>query len=296
VIACNFAAKKETLFGTLVKPSASMNYQTFQPHPDLESLVKCYWTLEVPAQKQVERQLIIPDGCIEMIFILGDDIKRYTSADQFILQSREMVLGQITESFYIEPTGYVNSFAIRFYPYGFASFVSTPIKKLADKETPIELLFGEEPSIQLKQKVIQATDTQKRIEIVEDFLLSRLNDKATIDNIVKTTIDTIFLTGGSTPINAILKDDLSKRRQLERKFIKQIGISPKQLGKVIRLQAALKMLLNQQSETLTKIAYESEYYDQAHFIKDFKEFTGTTPKEFLVDGKMALSSLFYKKS
>ncbi len=59
------------------------------------------------------------------------------------------------------------------------------------------------------------------------------------------------------------------------------------------MQTALKMLLNQQPENLTKIAYESAYYDQAHFIKDFKEFTGTNPGEFLGDDKMALSSLFY---
>ena len=122
-----------------------------------------------------------------------------------------------------------------------------------------------------------------------------LNDKTIIDSIVKTTIDTMLLTKGSSPISTILKDDLSKRRQLERRFIKQIGISPKQLGKVIRLQTALKMLLNQQSESFTKIAYESEYYDQAHFIKDFREFTGTNPKEFLEDDKMILSSLFYSK-
>ena len=74
-----------------------------------------------------------------------------------------------------------------------------------------------------------------------------------------------------------------------------MGLSPKQLGKVIRLQTALKMLLNKQSERLTKIAYESEYYDQAHFIKDFKEFTGTNPKRYLDDKKMILSSLFYSK-
>ena len=272
-----------------------MNYQTFQPHSDLESLVKCYWTLEVPAKSNSQRQRIIPDGCIEMIFILGDDIKRYTSGDDFIIQPRAMVLGQTIEPFYIEPMGYVNSFAVRFYPYGFVNFVTTSIKNLANKETPIELLFGETPAKELEQKIIQATDTRKRIEIIENFLLDKLNEKATIDNIVKTTIDALLSTKGSTPINTILKDDLSKRRQLERKFLKQIGISPKQLGKVIRLQTALKMLLNQQSENLTKIAYESEYYDQAHFIKDFKEFTGTNPKKFLDDDKMALSSLFYTK-
>lgn len=272
-----------------------MEYQTFEPHPDLQSFVKCYWTLKVPFQEGTQRQRIIPDGCLEMIFILADDVKRYTSENEFIIQPREMVLGQITEPFFVEPTGTVNSFAVRFYPYGFANFVKTPINKLANKETPLALLFGEERSRELSQRIKQGRDSGERIETVEAFLLGLLRDSATIDNIVKQTIDTMLSGKGSTPINTILRDDLSKRRQLERKFVTQIGISPKQLGKVIRLQAALKMLLNRESENLTRVAYESEYYDQAHFIKDFKEFTGVTPKEFLDDEKMTLSTLIYKK-
>jgi hypothetical protein len=272
-----------------------MNYQTYQPHPDLQSAVKLFWTLEIPAQPDVQPQLILPDGCIDIIFVLGEDIKRYTSGDNFIIQPREMVLGQITEPFYVEPTGHVNSFAVRFYPYGFANFVQVPINELANRETLIALLFGEEIATQLTQKIKQATDTVHRIAILERFLLERLNDQTTVDNIVKNTIDTILLTRGAEAINSILGDDLSKRRQLERKFVRQIGISPKQLGKVIRLQTVLKMLLNNQSESLTAIAYESDYYDQAHFIKDFKDFTGITPKDFLGDEKMILSSLFYKK-
>ncbi|MBX3239535.1 MAG: AraC family transcriptional regulator [Chitinophagaceae bacterium] len=270
-----------------------MNYQTFQPNNDLNSLIKCYWTLEVAAEYNSEKQRIVPDGCIEMAFILGDDIKRFTSETDFILQPRAMVLGQTIEPFYIQPAGYVNTFAIRFYPYGFANFVTTPIKNLANKETPVAELFGQSTADELEQKIIHATETQERIRIIENFLQNKLNEKTTIDNIVKSTIDALVATSGSSPINTILKEDLSKRRQLERKFLKQIGISPKQLGKVIRLQTALKMLLSQKTGTLTQIAYESEYYDQNHFIKDFKEFTGTTPKEFLADGTLELSSLFY---
>ena len=271
-----------------------MNYQTFQPHSDLKSLVSCYWTLEVTAENDSERQRIIPDGCIEMAFILGDDIKRYTSQDEFILQPRAMVLGQTIEPFYIEPTGYVNTFAIRFYPYGFANFVTMPIKDLANKETPLELLFGANTAKELEQKIIQAIDSEQRIEIIESFLLEKLNDKTTIDNIVKKTVDALLSSNGTESITTILKEDLSKRRQLERNFKKQIGVSPKQLGKVIRLQTALKMLLNKKMDNLTNIAYESEYFDQAHFIKDFKEFTGINPKEFLGNENMALSTLFYK--
>ena len=271
-----------------------MNYHTFQPHPDLESLISCYWTLEVPADIDSQKQRIVPDGCIEMAFILGDDIKRYTSEDEFILQPRAMVLGQTIEPFYIEPTGYVNTFAIRFYPYGFANFVTEPIKNLANKETPLELLFEEKIAKELEQKIIQAKDVKQRIEIVEKFLFERLIDQSTVDAIVKTTVNALLSTKGNVRIKTILKDDLSKRRQLERKFAKQIGVSPKQLGKVIRLQTALKMLLNKETESLTNIAYESEYFDQAHFIKDFKEFTGTSPKEFLGNENMILSTLFYK--
>ncbi len=270
-----------------------MNYQTFQPHPDLESLISCYWTLEVPKTDDHQRQRIIPDGTIEMAFILGDDIKRYTSEDSFIMQPRAMVLGHTIAPFYIEPTGYVDTFAIRFYPYGFANFVTVPIKALANTETPLAQLFEEKTTKKLEQEIIHAADTKQRIKIIESFLLNKLNEQTTVDNIVKTTIDTLFATKGSTSISKILKEDLSHRRQLERMFVKQIGVSPKQLGKVIRLQNALKAMLNEE-ESLTHIAYQNDYYDQSHFIKDFKEFTGISPKEFLGNEKMTLSSIFYK--
>lgn len=271
-----------------------MNYQTFQPHPDLKSIISCYWTLEVPSDTDAQKQRIVPDGCIEMAFILGDNIRRYISEDEFILQPRAMVLGQTIEPFYIEPTGYVNTFAIRFYPLGFSNFVAEPIKNLANKETPLELLFDEKIAKELEQKIIQATGVEQRIEIIEEFLLARFSDESTIENSVKTTVDALLATNGNATIKTILNDDLTKRRQLERKFVQQIGVSPKQLGKLIRLQTALKMLLSDEAENLTNIAYESDYYDQAHFIKDFKEFTGTNPKAFLGHENMALSALFYK--
>ncbi|UXX78771.1 helix-turn-helix domain-containing protein [Reichenbachiella carrageenanivorans] len=272
-----------------------MNYKTYKPHPNLDALVKCHWILEVPHNTEATKQRIVPDGCIEMCFILGDDVKRYTSETEYIIQPRSMVFGQITKPYYIQPTGYVNTFAVRFYPYGFANFISRPISELADKETPLISLFNESSAIELERAIIEAASTQSRIEIIENFLLSKFTDPSVIDNIVQSTIKTLNSTKGNSPINSILKHDLSKRRSLERKFSKQVGISPKQLGKIIRLQAALKSILNNTEEKLTQVAYENKYYDQAHFIKDFKEFTGTNPKEYLNDEQMILSSLIYSK-
>lgn len=271
-----------------------MNYQTYKPHKDLESIVKFYWTLEVPFDPKNQKQKIIPDGCIEMTFNFGDKIKRYTSETDFILHPNAMVMGQRTKSYYILPVGNVDTFAICFYPIGFINFVNTSLEKLVDKETPVSELFGQAEAFELEQQMIQAFDNQQRIDIIETFFLKKLNKKNTISNIVKSTVDALLKTNGTTPINVILKDDISKRRQLERHFKKQIGISPKQLGKTIRLQATLNLLLNKKSETLTDIAYENDYFDQNHFIKDFKDLVGVTPKEYLDNEHMALSALFYK--
>ncbi len=271
-----------------------MHYETFQPHPDLQAVVKCYWVLQIPAADH-EKQRIIPDGCIEMAFILGDDVKRFTDGDEYILQPRAMVLGQTIAPFYIQPVGYVDTFAIRFFPYGFANFVKVPIRILANTETPISHLFGETVANRLERAIVNARDTQERMVIIEQFLLSTLQRESTIDTIVKRTVDTLLATKGSSTISELLDRDLSKRRQLERKFSKQVGVSPKQLAKLIRLQSALEMLLNDNTDSLTSIAYQNEYYDQAHFIKDFKEFTGISPGDFLTDKQMTLSALFYSK-
>ena len=270
-----------------------MNYQTYQPHPDLSALVNFYWTLEVPYDPNNQKQKIIPDGFVEMTFNLADGIKRYTSENDYVVHPACMVMGQRTKSYFIEPLGNVNSFAICFFPYGFASFMNSPLENLVDKEMPISAFLKEAEAHKMEQNMINASDTKERIRIIEDFLLKKLQETNTIKHIVKTTVDALLSSDGKTNISALSENDQSKRRQLERHFKKQIGISPKQLGKVIRLQAALKMLLND-TENLTNIAYENDYFDQSHFIKDFKEFIGTTPSAFLGNEHMALSTLFYK--
>lgn len=270
-----------------------MKYQTFEPHSNLSSIVQCFWTLEVPASNDSEKQRIVPDGTIEMAFILGDDIKRFTSENEFIIQPRAMVLGQTLSPFYIQPVGAVDTFAIRFYPFGFANFIEKDIKELLNKETPLNELFAQEESQKLESSIINATNTPERIKIIENFLLERLSKFSTIDKIVSSTVNDIILSNGSFQINDLLKKHNFNRRNLERKFSKQVGLSPKKLGKVIRLQAALKLLINSDAKNLTHIAYKSDYYDQAHFIKDFQEFTGTNPQNYLKDKELELSTLFY---
>jgi len=270
-----------------------MDYQTFEPHKDLSDFVKCYWTLEGPKEAMPHRQRIVPDGCMEMIFHYGDLYRQYLDDDYSIIQPRCFVFGQLTRPLEIEPTGETGIFSVRFQPGGFMPFAAISLKEMDNKAIALEQLFGKD-GLEIESKILNAGTASERIRLIEAFLMQRLEDTTMTDRIVKSTIHTIITANGQLPVNKLSEQMNINRRQLERKFSSNVGLSPKQLSKVVRLQAALKMLLNRQFTSLTTLAYEGEYYDQAHFIKDFKEFTGRTPKEFY--GENLKMSLFFSGS
>ncbi|MDR6922672.1 MULTISPECIES: helix-turn-helix domain-containing protein [Chryseobacterium] len=266
-----------------------MDYHTFQPHPDLADLIKCYWTLDSAKEDVPQTQTIVPDGCMEMIFHHGDLYKQYIDGKATV-QPRSCVFGQLTEPLKIEPTGITGIFSVRFHHDGFIPFATIPIKEMDDKAVSLVELFGNSGT-ELESKVILAKRTEDKIDLVEAFLLGRLNTE-TIDRIVQSTVDLLLNVNGQISVNELSRQTNINRRQLERKFSSVIGLSPKQLSRIIRLQTTLKLLLHKEYSNLTALAHESEYYDQAHFIKDFKEFTGLTPKEFYGEN-LKMSSLFY---
>ena len=265
-----------------------MDYKTYAPNTDLSAFIKCYWTLEAPKNKKPEKQRIVPDGCMEMIFHYGDLYKQYFDESRYIIQPKSFVFGQITHHLDIEPTGETGIFAVRFNPYGFAPFVTIPNNDMENRAVPLQELFGND-GLHLEKEILNALTNEDRVKIVESFLLKILISPKFIDSITKSSVEIILQLNGQ-----ITTDELSNqldihRRQLERKFSSIIGLSPKQLSKIIRIQSTLKMMVNNQFTSLTSVAYEGNYYDQAHFIKDFKEFTGMSPKMFYANNlKMSL--------
>ncbi len=267
-----------------------MNYNSYYPGTNLNAFVKCYWTLEAVKESSSEKQTIVPDGCIEMIFHYGDLYRQYTDTKTSFLQPRCFVFGQITTPLEIEPTGNSGIFAARFLPDGFMHFISLPAEEIANKATALSVLFGSESSV-LEQKILSAQTTEKRIDIIETFLIERLQTNEATDRIAKSGVDILFQSKGQISIEDLTKKLGINRRQLERRFSSVIGLSPKQLIKIIRLQATIKQLEKKQFDSLTSLAYENGYYDQAHFIKDFKEFTGVSPRRFYA-GNLKLTSFF----
>ncbi|MES2061143.1 MAG: helix-turn-helix domain-containing protein [Bacteroidota bacterium] len=267
-----------------------MDYKTINPGPDLTPFVRCYWTLEAANEPDPQKQRILPDGCMEMIFHYGDLYKQYSEDGSSIIQPKCFVFGQLTKPLDIQPTGRTGIFAVRFNPDGFVPFVTASPDTIENRAATLKELFGNDGA-QLQNDILAAGTTANRVEIIETFLSGRAVAAESIDRIIQSTITTMVTLNGKLPVSDISKKLNVNRRQLERRFAAVIGLSPKQLSKIIRLQAAVKMLMDDRPESLTSIAYEGNYYDQAHFIKDFKEFTGVSPKRFY-SGGFKMSALF----
>jgi AraC-like DNA-binding protein len=270
-----------------------MNPKIFEPSSELADFVQCYWTLESEKEDTPLKNTIVPDGTMKLIFHYGDTYRHHPSNGDSVILPKCFLIGQLTKPYVVEPLGKTGSFVVRFHPHGFLPFSTIPIKEMENTAIPLETLF-EKDGKEIGERILKATMTSERINLIENFLLKRLKDKQTIDNVVQSTIDTIFNTNGQVSVHEHSQQNNVSRRHLTRKFSTAIGLSPKQLSKTIRIQATLKKLLKEEVTSLTDVAYDNDYFDQAHFIKDFKEFTGLTPKEFYGDD-LKMSLIFDKE-
>lgn len=268
-----------------------MDYKIWQPRDILSSVVKCYWTLQSPAESIPQKQRIVPDGCMEMVFQCGDVYRQHLPNGNMITQPRWFVFGQITRHLDIEPTGLTDIFSVRFLPDGFNPLATIPVRQMENRAVPLEELFGEDGK-NIGTTILNAGSAEERITLVEEFILGRLVRPETVDEIVRATVELMLKINGKGSVNDLTGTLSVNRRLLERRFSSVIGLSPKQLSKIIRLQSALSMLINNRFTSFTALAYEGEYYDQAHFTKNFREFTGVNPGRFFADN-LKMSALFY---
>jgi hypothetical protein len=190
-----------------------MNYQTFEPSHDLTTLIKCYWTLESPKEETPEKQTIVPDGCMEMIFHYGDLYRQYTENGNSITQPKCFVIGQLTRLLEIEPAGETGIFSVRFHPNGFLFFATIPIKEMENTAVSLEKLFGKDGQ-EIEQNILNANSTSERIKLIETFLLSRLTDTKTVDQVVESTVESILTANGQLSVDELSRQTNINRRQL----------------------------------------------------------------------------------
>ncbi len=122
---------------------------------------------------------------------------------------------------------------------------------------------------------------EQRIAIISHFLAERfIEKKERLDFTVRDAIQLILGSNGLLPIGALCHTVGLNERTLERKFVNEVGVSPKQFSRIIQFQQSFEQLTGQDFKKLTDVVYENGFADQSHFIKVIKAFTGKTPKHF----------------
>lgn len=160
---------------------------------------------------------------------------------------------------------------------GAAAFFKEPMHELGSISVSLDYLIDPPKVNAIEEELAAADNDNQRILIVERFLLSELK-KTQSDLLVCEAIQKIKLSKGDIKIKELVAGLPVSRDPFEKKFRKITGTSPKHFAAIIRL----KNLIDNYTDAVsfTEAAYSAGYYDQAHFIKDFRSFTGQTPHDF----------------
>lgn len=134
---------------------------------------------------------------------------------------------------------------------------------------------------QTVSKLVKA-NTESIVDIISDYILELVKTTSSdSDNAIKLAVSTIMKTKGTISISQLRNQLFITERTFERRFNKEIGVSPKQFAKIIQFSFSLDQIRESDYTNFTNIAYENGFTDQSHFIRSFKKYTGGTPKEIL---------------
>jgi AraC-like DNA-binding protein len=141
--------------------------------------------------------------------------------------------------------------------------------------------LGEFSSEHLGEQLLNAKSDHERIARLSTFLRARVDNAASEDRLVTESLVLIRANIQSIRVPQLLKHLHVSERQLERRFLRAIGVSPHQYIRILRFREALQSIKTKQFERLSDVAYDFNYVDQSHFIKDTKAFAGYTPKRLV---------------
>ena len=250
-----------------------MKFEKYIPSTHLRPYIKYFVVSENTAEN--EYKVFPPSGLVagfqfkgHLTSITGNSEQNLASAGVTGISDRYKIFKNS------HATG---SVLVYFTETGFVHFVSHPVNELFNLSISLDNIFNKEAVRETEEKLALVTTDAERIKIVEQLLLSQLKS-IQVDKLIVNAVKLIFENKGSIRIRTLNeKLDLSPSA-FEKRFRKVVGTTPKKFASIIRFNCVLNNL--QKTTSLIDICYENNFFDQAHFIKDFKQFTGDTPENF----------------
>lgn len=249
----------------------------FEKYPPCEFL-KPYIKYFVCSETSVEQTYTIsPDTSIVIGFQYVGGLSFYEK-DEAIVLSNQGITG-ILDSFRIfKNVKNTGSVLIYFTEMGAYQFLQLPVNELFAQSISLEYLFKKSALDEVENRLFEASADTERIAVVEDFLINQFKEKE-IDRLVQHAVQHIHNKNGMLRITDLAKELYTSQSPLEKKFRKIVGTTPKKYASIVRFKYVLEEL--SRTKNLTELGYAATFFDQSHFIKDFKKFTNETPNRFL---------------
>ncbi len=241
-----------------------MDYREYAPVPELSELIDRYWSLE-GHNDAPEAEPLLPDGHSEIIVHI---------AEPFAGQSRQLWAGQLDRAITLTPSRRVCAFGVRFRPYGAWAFTGFSQHQTVGQIVALDSVWKRE----IAERIGNAPSMPARVATADSYLTT-LRRRGPDHRL--TAAVAILESDPFARIDDVACNVACGRRHLERLFREQVGLTPKSLGVIFRLQRSVRLRRTNEDWTWSRIAAEAGYYDQSHLIADFHRIGGEAPSELL---------------
>lgn len=248
-------------------------YREMTPSPALAPFVRRLWHLSGPAEPRRTPQPIVPDGCVEIVLNCADPFVRVNGGTH--RQPPAMVVGQLTGPVVVVPTGVVDVWGIRFHPWTAAAGLEISVDALRESTLALDEVLGANLASDLHDGLRDGGSP-----VLTAALERWLGRRAPPDRGVRAAVELIAHAGTLPSVRAMSAQLGRSTRWVQRTFRDTVGLSPKMLSRIRRVQRAMRLATSRPAKTWSSIAADVGYFDQSHLVRDFRDIVGVTPSAF----------------
>jgi AraC-like DNA-binding protein len=254
-----------------------MRFDLFIPCDALKPFISSFIIQETEEEKQYK---VLPGTGV----VIGFQFKGKLSLIESTNETPLAVSGVsgLTDHFKVfKNSRNIGSVLVFFKETGASAFFKDPLHELFRESVSLENFMLRSELMVVEEQLCEAKTDAARIKVVEQFLISTMASPAT-DKLVAAALALIHKNKGNVRIAELASQLNTSQSPLEKRFRQSVGTSAKKFASIVRLKHTITAFTPGRS--LTELGYEAGFYDQAHFIKEFKTFTGETPAAFFSSG------------
>lgn len=261
--------------------NSDVEIKEFRPSLNLSPFVECFWEGNFNlSRSSLFTQRVVPNGYVELLIHTCLSTCELFKNGRWSPSPGFSIIGLYTEPYVVKFNDFVSVFGIRFKPEGVYSVFGVPSSLFKSTYEDMEDVLGNEFK-SLCGELCNTPSLNQKINLVSSYLNRKIEQNRKAFTYVNKAAELIRSRKGMIMIDELSDLACISTRQLERGFADSIGISPKSYMRLNRLNAVQRQLQDNNRLSLTAISYYFGFSDQAHFIREFKSFTGIAPKVFM---------------